>query len=457
MNRKEISFFTNYILIFIMFVYFFILISGTSSINIEVKAAFFANFILVMYGIITAKKDISVFKSSLYFFLFFLIIAPINQLIAGYAPWGEEITNSEIFRANVIIFVYNLIFILSYKQKYKITITDRKVEGALTEIPTNKFFYQSLFLISTFSFFVGVALIGFQNLFVRGEAIVTGSTFSLIIDFLIRSIPVLSLSIFLYSKKATVLYSKSIGFNMMLLLLVLYSILLNFPTSLSRFLIGTVYLGLIVSFLPKKFWRYKKFDILFLFMILILFPLFYLFKNYTVNQLLSGEIQINIKNFNAVDFDAFTLIGRTIRFVEEQGFQLGKQIRSTVFFFIPQSFLDLKGLPSGELVATTQNFFYTNLSEPIMAEAYIDFGFIGVVSYGAIIGTLLAKIDAMEEIASNINKKIYFVQPVSAFLLGFIIYLNRGALQPTFLRLMGFFLFLILIYLNVNLNKKKRF
>lgn len=456
MNRKERSFLANYILVFTMLIYFLRLMSNSNNLNVEIKVAFFANFILIMYGVTTAKKDISLYKSSLYFFLLFLVIAPLNQLISGYAPWRERIIDSEIFRANIIIFIYNFTFILSYKQKYRLTVINKKYEEKLTEIPTSILFYKILFFISTISFFIGVIIIGFNNLFIRGEAVITGTTFSIMVDFLIRSIPVLSLSIFLYSKKALVSYSKSIGFNTMVLLLLCYSILLNFPTSLSRFLVGTVYLGLIVSFLPKKFWKYKKFDILFLIVILIFFPLFYFFKNYTLSQLFTGEIKLNIRSFESVDFDAFTLIGRTIRFVEEQGLQLGNQIRSTIFFFIPQDFLDLKGIPSGELVAKTQGFFYTNLSEPIMAEAYIDFGYIGVVLYGIVIGAILAKIDALEEIASNLKGKVYYVQPVSAFLLGFIIYLNRGALQPTFLRLMGFFLFLVIIYFIFRLKKAKK-
>lgn len=454
MNKKNLL--MNYLLGCTMILYFVYLFSQSNSLSVMENSTFLLSFITILFGIVKAKKDISLYKVYLYFVMFFLIIAPITQVDTGYAPWGETLSKNETIMANIIIILFNVSFIFAYKLKYnnyKNKFTNSKM---MTEIPnTNNLFY-ILFSISTVSSIIGVLIIGIENLFVRGEASVTGSPFSIMIDFLIRSIPAISLSIFLYSRKSKVDNTSNIFFNIMIFGLLIYTIVFNWPTSLSRFLVGTVYLGILVSWLPEKFWKNKKFDSLIFLVIVIIFPLFYLFKNYTLIDLIEGDIYWRIGNFNAVDFDAHLIVGRIIRYTRDNGFQFGSQIRSSILFFVPRDLLDIKGIPSGELVATSQSFYFTNVSAPIMGEAYLDFGIFGVFSYGIILGVLLAKIDAAMEVVSQVKGKIFFVQPLFVFMLGFLIFISRGALQPSFLRFMGFYLFLSTLYLLVIIKIKKR-
>ena len=93
------------------------------------------------------------------------------------------------------------------------------------------------------------------------------------------------------------------------------------------------------------------------------------------------------------DFDAYQQLSNTVAFVHAQGFQMGKQFAGAILLFVPNEFWQSKPIPSGPLVATSANLRFTNVSSPIPAEAFIDFGIAGVIAYTMLIGYLISRAD----------------------------------------------------------------
>lgn len=439
----------NILLVGFLFMYVVTFFNAPVSLSSIVYITFFINFVFVVFGILKCDLPISLNKINWYFLLIFLVIIPFYQLSSGYAPRNMHLTDYEIIYTNILI----LLWCIGYYVSYNLKNTEKKIKSrkGLT-LPKSKLFYTFLLIISVMCLVYEAATLGFANLFVRGTLEFDEDTFGIMIFFLTRSIPAMSLAIYLWTlKKKIKIFPKHQMYGMALILFIV-TFILNNPLTLSRFLIGAVYLGLMISAFNISSFNGKKFDILLIFSIVIIFPIMYAFKFYTLEQILSPNYTLEINNYNSVDFDAFQMIGRTIRFVERYGHQYGAQFRSVIFFFMPRDILDIKGEPSGQLVATIQNVSYTNLSSPIVAEGFIDFGAIGVVVYAFVFGKIAKFFDYKTYAYIKDTNHIYFNEIAFSFLIGYFVYIYRGALQPTFLRLMGFFLFLILLYF-VNMFK----
>ena len=211
---------------------------------------------------------------------------------------------------------------------------------------------------------IAIVLIGFKSLFVRGENQInfdTGFINTIISDF-IRTIPVYAITYAIY-------YYKKNRLNMFKIIILLILLLcLNFPVSLSRYWVGSVYIGIgLIAF--GKYLGTKTFDIGIIFVFAVIFPIFQLFKWYTLTDLVTGTTTINlIEVYNNADFDAYSLFVRTFEYVGDFGITYGKQLFTTLLFFIPRAIWPTKSIPTGELIATAQNQAFTNLSAPLQAE-----------------------------------------------------------------------------------------
>ncbi|PRY82458.1 O-antigen polymerase [Alkalibacterium olivapovliticus] len=451
MNRKILI--PNILLAGVLLIYVLTFFNNLSSLSINVYLTFFINFIVVVAGILKCELPISLNKINWYFLLIFLVIIPFYQLTSGYAPRNMFLTEYEIMFTNVLILIWCIGYYLSYNMK---NAEIKVMTGDSLVLPQSKSFYLFLVVISIVCLAYESATTGFANLFIRGTSDFDDDTFGILIYFLTRSIPAISLAIYLWTiKKKIRIFPK---YHMVIISLILFVVtfILNNPVTLSRFLIGAIYMGLLISLFNISIFKGKRFDILLIFSIVIIFPLMYALKFYTLEQMFSPEYTLEINNYNSVDFDAFQMIGRTIRFVETYGYQYGRQLRSVLFFFMPRDILDIKGIPSGQLVATIQNVSYTNLSSPIVAEGFIDFGIVGVILYSFVCGKITKFFDYKTYTLKKDSNNIYFIEIAFSFLIGYLVYIYRGALQPTFLRLMGFFLFLIVIYaVNKTIHFKK--
>ncbi|MEQ8747388.1 O-antigen polymerase [Pyruvatibacter sp.] len=96
------------------------------------------------------------------------------------------------------------------------------------------------------------------------------------------------------------------------------------------------------------------------------------------------------------DLDAYQQLLNAVQFTGETGHKLGIQNFSAIFFFIPRSIWPHKAEPSGQIVAEHMGYIYTNLSMPMPAEAWIDFGLFGVILFAVMLALAVKLLEHAE-------------------------------------------------------------
>lgn len=97
--------------------------------------------------------------------------------------------------------------------------------------------------------------------------------------------------------------------------------------------------------------------------------------------------------FAGPDFDGFQQIMSTFIFVTDLGHSDGLYSLSALLFFVPRSIWADKATPSSIDVAAHRDYWFTNLSMPVHAEVYLDFGVPGMVLAMVGLAVLGARID----------------------------------------------------------------
>jgi hypothetical protein len=103
--------------------------------------------------------------------------------------------------------------------------------------------------------------------------------------------------------------------------------------------------------------------------------------------------QLSSTYFATGDFDGFQSVNNAIIFVERFGVQYGIQLVSAFLFFVPRAVWPGKAEPTGVITAESAGYTFTNISQPLPSEFYIDFGWWGVVLSGIILGWLFFRFD----------------------------------------------------------------
>ena len=98
-------------------------------------------------------------------------------------------------------------------------------------------------------------------------------------------------------------------------------------------------------------------------------------------------------SFASVDFDGFQQTVNSLYFVQANGFTWGRHLVSALGFFVPRSIWSSKALPASYPVAEARGYEFLNLSLPIWAEAYVEFGVVGTILMMLLVGWLSAKGD----------------------------------------------------------------
>ena len=409
--------------------------------NFFVIATFVLNGFLIVINIMADQKPFSLNKAFWYFNFFFFFIAPLFQYISNYTMWNYKISDQLYIKSNIIISASYMLYMFFssfiFKNKHKvITISKKKNFLASNNI------LLFLTILSFFSFLFLVINISFNGLFEMqsNNLNIIDSTVSVILRNLLRSIPVYSLTYSIYCHNIA---KKGKTFILINLLFVL---LINFPTSITRYWVGLVYIGVIIVLLRKRIIG-RRFDLFMIIIFLVVFPVFQLFKWYSISEIInSTNISTRLFDvYNSVDFDTYSMLPRTINFVSNNEFQYGHQLLATLLFIVPRSIWSTKPYPTGQFIAITEHQFYTNISCPLYAEGYIDFGLLGTALYVILICYFISKLDSLYWNEKNNNDSIAFIDFYYPFLFGFLIFLLRGSLQPVIVYAFTFFLFSVII------------
>lgn len=201
---------------------------------------------------------------------------------------------------------------------------------------------------------------------------------------------------------------------------------------------------LLYIFLPKWFNSNSKILITFILIFVILFPLSSIFTHTSINTWTGDNWQslesisfteTIYKHFNSLHYDAWANVDSAIRYTSKYGYHYGMQLIGVILFFIPRAIWVNKPVATGHLVGDylMNNFsmWFDNLSSPIIAEGYVDFGIFGVILFGILLALITHKIN----IASRgTNKLKEYTAVYVAFSLMFVL---RGSLMASYAYICG--------------------
>lgn len=206
------------------------------------------------------------------------------------------------------------------------------------------------------------------------------------------------------------------------------------PLVEKRNALGPLYISLMFLALPRLFNTNIKTLFFLFFTMIVAFPLSAILTHSEASfqEILENPMIVfdHMKGggvasaFNTLNYDAFSNIMATMDYVKEYGFSMGHQLLSAFLFFIPRGLWKDKPISTGELVGNhlidTYDFTYSNLSNPLVSEGFINFGIVGVI-----IAPILLSIVLVRAIAWL--KSDDYLKRVMAFYLAIhLIFLLRG-------------------------------
>ena len=428
------------LLSYIFFSYLKSIPYNNSQIDIAVIFTFILMLVLTVINIFRDKRPYSLNKTYWFFNLIFFVLAPLAQYLAGFHVWGYVLSDSTYIKGNVLIIIGNIIHMIFYKNNNEIFFEDKNKE--IKEKNT-----LILLLIAGICFMLLILNVGFSNLFLRATNVSEFSEnrmINTILTFFLKAVPVYCFSIAYNSKKR-------IDINIILIGILVF--LMNFPVSTTRFWMGSIYIGIMLMIFVKTKRNNRIQDLMFLAIFTILFPLTYLFHFYSIEDIiLKNKFSFDLaSSYLSIDYDAYSVFLRIINYVGLNGVVLGKQLIGTILFLIPRSIWAGKPQATGAFIAQVTGQSFTNISSPFISEGYINFGIIGLLIFEMLLAIISSKLDG-NYWSKEKNKYVKMVYP---FLIGLLLFYERGALHHAVVYTFCFMLPLIIIFIkNIIFSKK---
>ncbi|WP_328463379.1 hypothetical protein [Streptomyces sp. NBC_00448] len=175
--------------------------------------------------------------------------------------------------------------------------------------------------------------------------------------------------------------------------LVVINVIVNNPVSNPRYWFLTVVFSILFTAFPRSPAVYRTALVGGVVAALLLFPFLDRFRydsgGYHPVQSTSVLDPLTLK-----DYDQVGMFANTLTYVESgTGHTHGRQLAADVFFFVPRSVWHGKPLDSGVLVGRWMGMTNTNLSSPLWAELWLDFGPLGMTGGFLLLGYACSRID----------------------------------------------------------------
>lgn len=431
--------------------------------EIIIWLSFFVNLLLitsVIYYHLNYEKSFSPFLTSFIVFVYlFFIVAPVIQISSfksgnSVFPTNYPYDTSEIIYANILIFAFNVIFFVSYvflknKQQIKMKYSNiSQNKSSITSITP-----LTILLIFILCFIIFCLNYGYiidditQSIYKAQNEPVSSLLVKRKVLFLI---PLGGIVItYIYSKQRKKITTNTLVAFFVLISLIFILFFFKNPLSEKRNALGPIYITLIYLFKPKLLNSNSKF---FLFMFLSMVIIFPIMSTFTHIDASLKEMMVNPKlivdsfirfggisdSFSSLHYDAYANIMATVDYVKVNGYSYGYQLLSSLLFFVPRSLWVTKPTSTGELVGDylidEYNFGYSNLSNSLVSEGYIDFGIFGLIFMAIILAYFIIRLLSWLHNTDPLKKYIAFYFSVH------LIFLLRGDLTNGFSYYIGTFI-----------------
>lgn len=434
--------------------YIFLSWQDSEMFSLSVGITFYLIQTVSLYGLLNDRSALGYSLNSMHwiFILIQFYYAPIVQIHYNCFPWKAHFDAHEILVINCAVLLWCLVYSAAYYYRYEPDsdwqIAESK-EEAQSNIVIQDVYIKALFLISSTILLLSIAFIGPKLFLSRADYYETlyssgGQIYYLLYNTFMRSFVLSSLMICLWVDT-----KDNRKYRIIKKLLLLYCIILYFPTNSGRTWLLIVYYGLFL-FYAYRFKRRFTSALVVICGVVVIASFMEVFRNNSsVNAIELWRNTFNsfdfLKRLTNGDFDCYTMIGYTIRYIQTHGVTYGKQLLTALLFFVPRALWNAKGIGSGAFVIG-EDAEFSNVSSPLIAEAIINFGMIGIILFAVIFGKLLHLVDLNACRFRNRNRYKYFsskslsynLQLIYPSLYGFTYLVLRGDLLSSLSSLIGF-------------------
>jgi hypothetical protein len=198
---------------------------------------------------------------------------------------------------------------------------------------------------------------------------------------------------FLILLNETIRSPRKLLFSRVCVLLMLFVLVLitENPYTEKRNALGPVYLGVILVLFQNWFSSRNRRMLLLVSGMVLVFPAVSVFTQN--HKAILGQFSMDqfwtqiADHYFSINYDSWANTYTSVEIVRVHGLQWGHQLLGALLFFVPSSLWTSKPLATGiflgNYLSTHYSMWFTNLSAPLVAESYLDFGYAGVIAYAA--------------------------------------------------------------------------
>ena len=246
-----------------------------------------------------------------------------------------------------------------------------------------------------------------------------------------------------------------------LLFLCLLNFLVSMPLTAPRLWMGSLLLT--VFFISFSWKKVKSFVALSVFLCLSLLFLFAgtdprrIVKQVAIGEKILPATVTLVKDAvqglsEDANYDAFAMLAASTQYTEKSGYSWGRQLLLPAFFWVPRSVWPGKPEGTPVIVAEPLRLDHSNVSCPLWAEGYVNFGVFGLFLFLFVFGWLARRADDFQVQTTN-SLGALLPTVVSSFFAANTFILLRGDLTTgtMYLQLVVFFSFVI-VYVSQRLK-----
>ena len=164
------------------------------------------------------------------------------------------------------------------------------------------------------------------------------------------------------------------------------------PISSARYVFGTAGLAMLAALFPLTSPRRVRWAVVGLLLsLVVVFPFADLARR---GYQATDGVTVGSAAYLTQDYDAFQQSMNAFEYVDRHGHTDGRQAVAAGFFFVPRQVWDGKATDTGRVIGEDLGYRATNLSCPLWAEAYVDFGWLGVMLVLGLFGAFARDLDA---------------------------------------------------------------
>ncbi len=276
-----------------------------------------------------------------------------------------------------------------------------------------------------------VVIVAAPHAYAQVENAVAATPASLVVQRFLLFVPSATLLILL---NETVRSGRKVLFSrvcVLLLLLVLVMITEN-PYTEKRNAIGPVYIALLLVLFYNWFAIHSRRLLLLVSGMVLVFPAIVVFTHnhaQTLSGLSLSQFSDQIADhYFSINYDSWANIYTAVEIAKVHGMQWGHQLLGALLFFVPSSIWGGKPLATGIFLAqyliANYSMWFTNLSAPLVAEGYLDFGPAGVIAYALAMAWFVVFLNRLVQ-----RRGGWVAFPLATYASVFLMIILRGSLM----------------------------